>query len=214
MSKPAVHRREWSQIFGNVPCLWNSLFKLGWFCLLHSVHVSWCYRLHQGWVGFSSQLLQLGLCCSGVPYKPSIWFPSGRLSALLEEPEAGERMTRIGSTGLSFLGEKQHDLGLVDLFLRSWSRDPVAFYKGFGQTVMIVLEENLLNTVKIHIMNKRSLLYALYAPYKVYSINNYMLFCFPKNEMTGILNTISVISCESWYTLSTKFKEPFSSNCF
>lgn len=62
---------------------------------------------------------------------------------------------------------------------------------------MMLLEENLLHTVKIYIVNKRNLLYALYAPYKVYSIHNYMLFCFPKNEMTGILNTISVISCES-----------------
>ena len=61
---------------------------------------------------------------------------------------------------------------------------------------MILLEENLLNTGKIHIIGKRSLLYAFYAPYKVYSINNYMLFCTLKTEMTGIFNTISEISCE------------------
>jgi hypothetical protein len=87
------------------------------------------------------------------------------------------------------LGEKQHDLGPMDLFTRSLSRDPVASYKKFGQTVTMWLEENLLNTVQIHIINKRSLLYALHAPHKVYSVNNYMLFCSLKNEMTGIFNT-------------------------
>lgn len=98
--------------------------------------------------------------------------------------------------------------------MRGLSRDPVALFKKFGQTVMMLLEENLLNTGKIHIINKRSLLYALSAPCQGYSINNNMLFCSLKNEMTGILDTISEPSYESGCTLSTKFKTPFSSNCF
>ena len=61
---------------------------------------------------------------------------------------------------------------------------------------MMLLEGKLLNTGRIHIINKRGLLYALYAPYKVCSLNNYMLFCSLKNAITGIFNTISEISCE------------------
>lgn len=64
---------------------------------------------------------------------------------------------------------------------------------------MIQLEGNLLNTVRIYIVNKRSLLCALYAPHKVYSIKKKetgMLFCSLKNEKTRILNNISEISWE------------------
>lgn len=79
----------------------------------------------------------------------------------------------------------------------------------------MMFEKNLLNTVKIQIINKRSLLYALLAPYRVHLINSYyMLFCSLKNEMAGLFNTISEISYKNGCTFSAMFKVPFFSNCF
>lgn len=67
-------------------------------------------------------------------------------------------------------GGDQHDLGSADLFTRSLSRDPILSYKKFAKTVMILFEGNLLNIVRLYIVNKRSLLCALYVPHKVYLI--------------------------------------------
>lgn len=125
-----------------------------------------------------------------------------------------EGMDRTGSRGPLFLGEEQHDLGRGELLMRGWSRDPVAFSKKFGQTVMMLLEENLLNAVKSHIANKRSLLYALYASCKVYSINNYMLFCSPQMKWLEFLMPLLRLPVRGDAHFLLSPKAPFSSDCF
>lgn len=90
----------------------------------------------------------------------------------------------------------------------------MAFSKKFGQTVMMLLEENLLNAVKSHTANKRSLLYALYAPCKVYSINNYMLFCSPQMKWLEFLMPLLKLPARGDAHFLLSPKAPFSSDCF
>lgn len=134
-------------------------------------------------------------------------------SALLKEQEAGERIDRKRSAKLKVLGEKQHDLGSMVLFVWSLRRDPVVSHKIFGVTVRMLLWQNLGNSKTIPIINKRSLLCALNTPCKVYSVNNYMLFCSLK-KMKWLEFLIQFLRFPVRCRLSAKFKAPFVSNCF
>lgn len=185
---------------GRAPCLQPPLSA--WMSFrIHNVHLSFLTLKISLGVGWTTQSIFLPTPAAWLTlFKslPQSWHLVSfwEASAPLKEQEAGEKNTIYRTL---ILGGNQHDLGSADLFARGLSRDPVVSYKKFAKTVMILLEGNLLNTVRLYIVNKRSLLCTLYAPHKVYSIKKNetcMLFCSLKNEKTEILNTISEISWE------------------
>lgn len=83
--------------------LCGSLFQPGWFSMLHSVYASDIKDITRG--GLCRIMLPLPNSC-GLAYaaqeSPQPWHLVSfwEASALLKEQEAGERIDRIGSTGL------------------------------------------------------------------------------------------------------------------